>query len=115
MRLVILLSFFMCLALITCKKEKETVNAYAPDCTGDPKSFAKDVSPVISSSCAKAGCHASGSANGPGALTSHAQISAAKTAIRSAVIEGRMPKDKTLTEGEKNSIICWIDAGAENN
>jgi hypothetical protein len=109
------LIFLLCLVLITCKKEEESVNAYAPDCTGDPKSFATNVSPITSTSCDKPACHNAGSTNGPGPLTNYAQISAAKTAIRSAIIEGRMPKDKTLTEGEKNSIVCWIDAGAENN
>ena len=34
------------------------------------------------------GCHASGSGNGPGALTNYSQISAAKTRIRQVIVAG---------------------------
>ena|SRR5436190_20621980 len=46
-----------------------------PTCEGT-KSFATDVNPIIQSTCAISGCHAAGSFNGPGPLTSYAQISA---------------------------------------
>ncbi|MGQ0737919.1 MAG: hypothetical protein ACT4OJ_02560 [Bacteroidota bacterium] len=79
------------------------------------KAFTADVLPILQSSCAISGCHAAGSTNGPGALTSHAQASAAASSIRSAVSSGRMPQSGTLTTAQKNSIICWVDSGAPNN
>ena len=80
------------------------------------KAFAADVLPIFNTSCAvNASCHASGSTNGPGALTNHAQISANAAAIKTAVQSGRMPQGSTLSTSQKNSIICWVDSGAPNN
>ena len=81
-----------------------------------PKSYATDVTPIIQSSCAiNAGCHAIGSTNGPGPLTSYAEVFNAKTLIRTAVASGTMPKNSSLSTDQKNAIICWIDSGAPNN
>lgn len=88
---------------------------FTPDCSGAAKSFTADVSPIITSSCAISGCHNAGSTNGPGALTNFTQVSNARTAIRTAVANGTMPKTGTLTAAQKNAILCWIDAGGTNN
>lgn len=88
---------------------------FVPNCTGAATSFATDVNPIFQSVCAQSSCHNSGSVNGPGALTTYAQISASKSLIRGAILSGAMPKTGTLTAAQKNSIICWIDAGAANN
>ena len=85
-----------------------------PTCTGT-KSFAADVNPIIQNSCAISGCHASGSFNGPGALTTYTQIFNARAAIRTAIANGTMPKTGTLSTDQRNTIICWIDNGAESN
>jgi hypothetical protein len=80
------------------------------------KAFAADVLPIFTSTCAvNAGCHASGSSSGPGALTNYAQISGNAAAIKTAVQSGRMPQGSTLSASQKNSIICWVDSGAPNN
>ena len=79
------------------------------------KAFAADVSPLIQSTCAISGCHAAGSSNGPGALTSYTQVFNSRTSIRSAVSSGLMPQGSTLNASQKNSILCWIDSGAPNN
>ena len=84
-------------------------------CDNVSKTWSNDVSPLISSFCNQAGCHNTGSANGPGPLTNHAQVFAARTQIRDAVQAGRMPQNATLTADQKNKIICWIDSGAPNN
>lgn len=89
--------------------------AYTPNCTSAAVQFSANVLPIFQSSCAAAGCHNAGSSNGPGALTTYAEISAAKTQIRAAVLSGAMPKTGSLTAAQKNSIICWIDAGGLNN
>lgn len=80
------------------------------------KAFAADVNPIIQTSCAtNSGCHGSGSVNGPGALTSYTAIFNARTSIRTAVANGTMPQNSTLSTSQKNSLLCWIDSGAPNN
>jgi hypothetical protein len=80
------------------------------------KAFAADIAPIIAANCATStSCHASGSANGPGALTNYSQISGAASMIKTAVSTGRMPQGSSLSSAQKNSIICWVDSGAPNN
>ena len=88
---------------------------YTPNCNGASIQFTANVLPIFTAACAQSGCHNAGSFSGPGALTTYAQINAAKISIRAAVLNGSMPKNSTLTAAQKNSIICWIDAGAPNN
>jgi len=85
-----------------------------PTCDGT-KSFITDVNPIIQSTCAISGCHAAGSFNGPGALTTYAQIFNARAAIRTAIANGTMPKTGSLSTIDRNAIICWIDSGAMSN
>src|SRR6187401_2638888 len=86
------------------------------NCTGVASAFAADVNPIIQSTCATdATCHGAGSANGPGPLLTYTQISGASVTIKTAVASGTMPKTGSLTTAQKNSIICWINAGAPNN
>ncbi|PBQ34618.1 hypothetical protein CNR22_23515 [Sphingobacteriaceae bacterium] len=116
-RINLLLSLTL-LLFISCKK-KDTLSttpvAFIPDCTGTTPTYAATVGPLISSKCATSGCHANGSSNGPGALTTYSQVKNASATVRSSVINATMPKNNTLTAVEKNTIICWIDAGAINN
>jgi len=84
-------------------------------CDAVAKTWSIDVSPLISSFCNQAGCHNSGSTNGPGPLTNHAQVAAVASQVREAVRTGRMPQNATLTLDQRNKIICWIDNGAPNN
>ena len=84
-------------------------------CTSVPKSFTTDVNPIIQSFCNVAGCHNSGSTNGPGALTNYNQVFTSRIAIRAAIASGTMPQNATLSVAQKNSILCWIDNGALDN
>ena len=85
------------------------------DCSMVPKSYSVNVDPIIQSTCNAAGCHNTGSTNGPGPLTNYSQVFNARTAIRAAIANGTMPKNSTLTTDQRNSIICWIDSGAPQN
>lgn len=86
------------------------------NCTGVAASFSANVNQIIQSTCATdASCHGSGSANGPGPLLTYTQISNARIAIKNSVANGTMPKTGSLTTAQKNSIICWVDAGGLNN
>ncbi len=112
--------FSFVIIIIGCsKKDSGTPNpggGTTLDCsTVTNKAFNAHVNPIVQSTCAIVSCHAAGSANGPGALTTYAQIFAARTAIRSAVAAGTMPKSGVLSTSQKNSILCWVDSGAPNN
>lgn len=85
-------------------------------CTGVEISFAEDVMPIITTSCATdVTCHATGSREGPGALTTYAQVNGARADIAAAVTSGDMPKNSSLTAAERNTIICWVRNGGLNN
>jgi hypothetical protein len=109
----------MVILVIACSKDDDGGTNNPPggtvDCSTISATFTANVSPLITSSCAKSGCHAAGSTNGVGPLTTYAQISAVKTQIRAAVASGNMPKDATFSATQKATITCWIDAGALNN
>jgi hypothetical protein len=108
------LSISLIIFLFSCKKENEGSSSL--DCaTVTNKAFAADINPIIQSSCAGGGCHATGSSNGPGALTNYTQVFNARAAVRSSVSSGSMPKGSSLSASQKNSILCWIDSGAPNN
>lgn len=104
--------FILTVLFASCSKSS-TDN---PDpCEGTVKTWAADVNPIIQTYCNQASCHASGSVNGPGPLTSYTQVFNARTVIREAIRSGFMPQDATLNATQRNNIICWIDNGASNN
>ena len=101
---VLVLFFAM---FISCKKKnkEDTQVSYTPSCSSSTPSFSATVKPLIQSACVN--CHSEYSA--------YAQISSSSSSIRSSIVSGSMPKGTTLSEGQKNSIVCWIDAGKPNN
>ena len=109
-----LILFFSVFTWLACSKDSDDSE---PDCS-TPKSFSADVNPIIQSSCAiNSGCHGTGSNmnQGPGPLTSHAEVFAARDAIYVAVKDGTMPKTGTISAAQKNEILCWIKGGAPDN
>ncbi|TAD85983.1 MAG: hypothetical protein EAY75_09865 [Bacteroidetes bacterium] len=87
-----------------------------PTCVGAAPTFAANVLPLIQTRCATgSGCHGTGSGNSGGPLTTHAQISAKASTIRSQVNSGAMPIGGTLTAAQKATIVCWINGGSPNN
>lgn len=90
--------------LAGCKKSSNTSSTYTPTCTGT-KSFKNDVFPLIQSACNS--CHAN--------LSNYAQVSSLASSIRSTIVSGSMPKNSTLSNSQKDVIVCWIDAGFPNN
>lgn len=115
MRFTLILVAF-CVGIISCSKSGSSNPAPTnPDCNGVDSKFQANVLPLMQATCAVSGCHNTGSINGPGALTTHAQISASSAAIKAAVIAGTMPKNGSLTESQKKIIVCWINSGAQNN
>ncbi|MBK8367266.1 MAG: hypothetical protein IPL10_07560 [Bacteroidetes bacterium] len=92
---------------MSCKKKnkEETKVSYTPSCTSTTPSFSATVKPLIQSTCVS--CHSE--------YSTYTQISASSSSIRSNIVSGAMPKGTTLSEAQKNSIVCWIDAGKPNN
>lgn len=87
-----------------CKKNNTpTPTNYTPTCSGTP-SFSITVKPIVNSSCG--GCHN---------YSTYTQISGSANSIRSSIANGSMPKGSTLSNAQKNDIICWIDANSPNN
>lgn len=118
MRKEIIYSALICLSfavIASCSKDNDDNGGNSLDCSTVAKSFSADVNPLIQASCNVAGCHATGSTNGPGAITNYTQVFNARSAIRSSVASGRMPQGSSLSTAQKNSILCWIDSGAPNN
>src|SRR2546429_9906240 len=100
------------LLVIACSKTNSS--STTTNCSGT-ESFTDDVSPIFQSSCALSGCHASGSSNGPGVLTTCQQIYNSRRASRTAVANGPMPQSGSLSTTQKNILLCWIDNGAASN
>jgi hypothetical protein len=107
----------LCAVIYSCSSNDEpAAQTPAADCSTVSTSFATDVSPIISSTCATtASCHAAGSTNGPGPLTSYTQVFNNRNQIRTVVSNGTMPKDRTLSSEQKSKIVCWVENGAASN
>lgn len=88
---------------VTCKK-KDTTKAYTPSCSGT-KSYLNDVKPLMQSYCVS--CH--------NTYSSYSGVKSSAASIRSSIVGGSMPKGTTMTDDQKNNIVCWIDAGMPNN
>ena len=103
------------LLFYSCYNDKEEILYGTVSCDGVNASFAVNVFPIIQTNCAVTDCHAAGSTNGPGPLTTYAQIKNFGVEIKSAVVSRFMPKEGSLTTSQIKTISCWVDAGAPNN
>jgi hypothetical protein len=99
----------------SCYNDKEEILYGMSSCDGVNASYAASVSAIIQANCAVSGCHADGSTNGPGALTTYDKIRNAAVDIKSAVVTGLMPQGSKLTSTQIKTISCWVDGGAANN
>ena len=97
-----LILILVCIAALSACKKTAT---YTPDCSGAAKSFTSDVMPIMSGDCVS--CHSG--------FGSFAGVAGDKSAIRSNIVSGNMPKGGTLTTAQKDAVVCWIDNGAVNN
>ncbi|MFO0322160.1 MAG: hypothetical protein ACK504_07015 [Bacteroidota bacterium] len=100
---ILLLAFCIIFIVVSCKKTSSK-KEFTPTCTGT-KSFALDVNLVIYDNCRS--CHIN--------YDNYATIKASADLIRNSIAFGTMPKNGTLTDKQKNDIICWIDQGAPWN
>ena len=101
-----------------------------PAAAGRPSpSFSADVSPILTSRCATAGCHVAGGPHGVD-LRTYDTLSAGGDAgaiviagdareseVVKQIVQGRMPPDpaEPLEAAQTQLIIDWINEGAKNN
>jgi uncharacterized membrane protein len=100
-----ILSAVFFILLISCKKTTKNNTTYTPTCSGVTPSYSLTVKPLIQNYCVN--CHSN--------YSSYSQINVSASSIRSSIVNGSMPKGNSLSVDQKNSIICWIDGGAQNN
>lgn len=89
--------------LVSCSKDNSS--PYIPNCNGAAKSYSTDVAPVVQSACVS--CHQN--------YSSYSSVYSSRNSIRSMVASGQMPQGKSLSNEDKDKILCWIDNGAPNN
>jgi hypothetical protein len=86
---------------------------------GTGVSFQNDVQPIIEAKCAIPGCH-----NGSTSLPNWNNFAtlqdyALTSDLRSLVVNRQMPvagsPGGSLSQDEIDTIVCWIDNGAQNN
>ena len=110
MKKLSLMSCLFVLFQLSCKKSEKnstsSATGHTPTCSSTI-SFSASVMPLINSSCNTSGCHNN--------YSNYTHVNAGKTSIKSRVADGSMPKNSTLTNAQKDVILCWIDAGAPNN
>jgi hypothetical protein len=87
-------------------------------------SYSKDVAPILADNCAR--CHREGGI-GPFAMTSHTIVKGFAPMIREVVLTKRMPPGQidpeighfsetfTLTPAEQQTLVHWIEAGAQKD
>ena len=76
-------------------------------------SYANDVDPIMMSTCATTDCH--DGTNNRADLTNYQGVSSWASGIKTRLLNGSMPKTGTISEEDKETVICWIDDGAPNN
>ncbi len=79
-----------------------------------PPSYASDVAPILSSTCSSIDCHGTPTGSKP-SLANWNAVNTVKNKIKTQLENGNMPQDTTISENNKNLIICWIEAGAPDN
>ena len=121
-KLTLLSIIIICITVFTaCSKSDSSTGgggttAITFSCSGISPKFSTDVQPILNTLCSvNSNCHATGSANSGGALTTYTQVNAKKSNIRAQILSGAMPQSGTITQAQINAFICWIDAGAVNN
>jgi len=76
-------------------------------------SWLNEIEPIITTSCAKSGCHVPGT--GRLDFTKFDEVKIAAGQIKSRVVSRSMPFDGTLPDNQIQLIACWVDDGALEN
>ena len=106
---IIAISFSLSIISVQCSKKTDIKVAL----TCDPMiSFSNTVKPILDRNCNTAGCHDDQVIT---ALNTFQIVHDGAAQIRLSISTGKMPKNRTISDADKNAIFCWIDNGAKNN
>lgn len=110
---IISINVGLALIMASCEYNVENDDVMIDPCETEV-SYSTTIRPLIDSNCMP--CH-NGDGNTPFApdLTSYNSVQGIAGLIKDVTQSGRMPKDGTLTESEKDAIKCWVDNGALDN
>lgn len=76
-------------------------------------SYNNEIKAIITTNCAKSGCHDSGA--GLRDWTDFDKLKANAANIKSRTANRQMPPDRQMSQAEIDKIGCWVDDGALNN
>jgi hypothetical protein len=94
--------------LLGCSKTDSSTTSVC-----DPSiSYKNTVKQIFVANCSSSGCH---DGNNLPSLADYSTAHDAANQIKTAVANGVMPKNATLSATDKAAIICWINNGAQNN
>lgn len=106
------------LAYSSCYKDNiETLYPTSTTCDTTSSTYATDIQPIISVSCATSGCHDASTSSGGYALDTYGGV---KTIVDNgrllgSIQSGSMPKTGSLSQCSINKITRWVNLGAANN
>ena len=103
----------LALILASCEYNVENEDVVIDPCE-TVVSYGTTIRPLIDANCMP--CH-NGDGNTPFApdLTTYNSVQGIAGLIKDVTQSGRMPKEGSLTEVEKDAIKCWVDNGALDN
>ena len=107
-------NLFYLLALLASSctyNSEEELGALVPGNIEEAIDYQTSVRPIINQNCAVSGCHVSGT--GLPDFTDDQEVVDRAEAIKSAVLDGRMPRNGTLSFQEKDTLVSWINQGAD--
>ncbi|MGB5665622.1 MAG: cytochrome c [Maribacter sp.] len=104
----------LALILSSCEYNVENEDLLVIDPCEAEVSYSNTIRPLIDTNCMP--CH-NGDGSEPFApnLTTYALVQGIAGLIKDVTQSGRMPKEGSLGETEKNAIKCWVENGALNN
>jgi len=105
------------LCFSSCYYDNEDLLYGNDDCSAEGVSFANDIQPIISTSCAISGCHVQGGGSN-GIFTNYAGLKAKvdNGSFRQRVlVEQNMPPSEPLSNCQLQYLDAWIKEGAQNN
>ncbi|MEO6550416.1 MAG: hypothetical protein ABIN94_20590 [Ferruginibacter sp.] len=114
------LSMMAVMLLNSCYNDNAEIlyGTHDTGCNAIQAKYATDISQIVTTKCAIAGCHNANAANNPAgfSLLTYQQVSAKKDRINArVVIEKTMPPSGPLPAADINKLACWIASGAPNN
>jgi len=119
-KLNLFLVIAICIGLtFACKDDESDGGGEAKDCSVT-RSYMADVVPIISKTCAIENCHVAGFFEGDYTMYDVLKAQEMEGVLKFEIEEGTMPPSNTagpkeLTDSERNTLLCWIEDGAQNN